>query len=287
MSVRVSRARAVVARGRRPAVVARVAGISRQAIYRPLSRRPASAGPGRGRPGDDAIVEVAKQNPTDGTRMVAAIAAQALGEAVNRKRVQRVMRSHKLLQPTRGSGRRRRPGFFRVTRPDELWHLDMTKVWTAQHGWVYLHAMVDCCTREIPGWSLELRCRDDEAIDVVEAAVLARGIRPGELTLGSDNGSQFTSKDFRRHLSARGITHRRGGYRDPESQAFIESWFGQFKKRCAWRAEWETLDQARAEIAAYIDEYHHRPHSGLGYRTPRQVAATWRGSEEDLQTRAT
>jgi hypothetical protein len=39
-----------------------------------------------------------------------------------------------------------------------LWHLDMTKVWTAQHGRVYLHAIIDCCTREITGWSLELRC---------------------------------------------------------------------------------------------------------------------------------
>jgi len=47
------------------------------------------------------------------------------------------------------------------------------------------------------------------------------------------NGSQFTSRDFHRHVSARRVTHRRGGYRDPESQAFIESWFGQFKKRCA------------------------------------------------------
>jgi len=267
-------------------VVAKVAGISRQAIYRPPTRRPAAAGPGRVGPDDQAIVEVAKANATDGTRMVAAIASRELGKPVNRKRVQRVMRTHKLLQPTRGSGRRRRPGFFRVTRPDELWHIDMTKVWTAQHGWVYLHAMVDCCTREITGWNLELRCRDDEAIDAVEEAVLARGVRPGELTLGSDNGSQFTSRDFRRHLSARGITHRRGGYRDPESQAFIESWFGQFKKRCAWRAEWETIDQARTEIGAYIDAYHHRPHSGLGYRTPREVASTWRDTP-DLQTRAT
>lgn len=286
MSVRVSRARAVVATGRRPTIVAAVAGISRQAIYRPISRRPAAAGPGRVGPDDAAIVEVAKANATDGTRMVAALASRELGRPVNRKRVQRVMRAHKLLQPTRGSGRRRRPGFFRVKRPDELWHIDMTKVWTAQHGWVYLHAMIDCCTREIPGWNLELRCRDDEAIDAVEHAVLARQVRPGELTLGSDNGSQFTSRDFRQHLSARGITHRRGGYRDPESQAFIESWFGQFKKRCAWRAEWETIEQARAEIAHYIETYHHRPHSGLGYRTPREVAATWRGTD-DLQTRAT
>lgn len=71
-------------------------------------------------------------------------------------------------------------------RPDALWHLDMTKVWTAEHGWVYLHAIIDCCTREITGWSLELRCRDDEAITCVEAAVVARGIRPGRLTLGTD-----------------------------------------------------------------------------------------------------
>jgi putative transposase len=66
----------------------------------------------------------------------------------------------------------------------------MTKVWTAHHGWVYLHAIIDCCTRELVGWSLELRCRDDEAIACVEAAVMDRGVRPGQLTLGTDNGSQ-------------------------------------------------------------------------------------------------
>lgn len=286
MSVRVSRARAVVATGRRPAVVARVAGISRQSIYRPISTRPAAAGPGRGRPGDEAIVEVAKANPTDGTRMVAALASRELGEAVNRKRAQRVMRAHKLLQPTRSLDRRRRPGFFRVTRPDELWHMDMTKVWTAAHGWVYLHVIVDCCTREIAGWSIDVRTRAEEAVGCVEGALLGRGVKAGMLVLGTDNGSQFTARDFRKHLSARGVTHRRGGYRDPESQAFIESWFGQFKKRCAWRAEWETIEAARTEITAYIDRYHHRPHSGLGYRTPAEVAETWRRIQ-DLQTEAT
>ncbi len=64
------------------------------------------------------------------------------------------------------------------------------------------------------------------------------------------------------------------------------SWFGQFKKRCAWRAEWETIEHARSDIAAYIDTYHHRPHSGLGYRTPAQVATTWR-NQPHLQTEAT
>ena len=66
----------------------------------------------------------------------------------------------------------------------------MTKVWTAQHGWVYLHAIVDCRTRELVGWSVDLRCRDDEAIAVVEAAIVRRRVEPGRLTLGSDYGSQ-------------------------------------------------------------------------------------------------
>jgi len=285
VSTRVSRARAVVATGRKPAVVARVARVSRQALYRPIKRRPAGAGPGRGRPGDAAIVEVARANPVDGTRMVAALASRELGIPVNRKRVQRVMRTHGLLQRSRNSDRRRRPGYFRVTRPDELWHMDMTKVWTAAHGWVYLHVIVDCCTRRVAGWTVDVRTRSAEAIGCVEAAVLAHGIVPQQLTLGTDNGSQFTSRDFRKHLSARGITHRRGGYRDPESQAFIESWFGQFKKRCAWRTEWETIEDARTAIAAYVDSYHRRPHSGLGYRTPTEVARAW--ADPDLQTAAT
>ena len=93
-------------------------------------------------------------NPTAGTRMVAALASRELARPVNRKRVQRVMRAHQLLQPTRSSDRRRRPGFFRVTRPNELWHMDMTKVWTAQHGWVYLHTIIDCCSTAAPERSL-------------------------------------------------------------------------------------------------------------------------------------
>jgi len=114
----------LTAEGYAPSVVARVAGISRQAIYRTPSRRPALADAGKGRPGDESIVEVARAYPTDGTPMVAALGSRRLGQPVNRKRAQRIMRSHRLLEPTRSTGRRRRPGFFRVTRPDELWHMD-------------------------------------------------------------------------------------------------------------------------------------------------------------------
>ncbi len=286
MRVRVARSRELVAKGYALATVARVLQVTRQAIYRVPKPRTA---PQRRPPVDDverAIVQVAEANPTDGYRMVWALTRRKLGRAVNRKRVLRVMREHRLIQRRRSVPRRRRPGFFKVTRPAELWHMDMTAIWVAEHGWFYLNAIIDCCTREIVGWNLDLRCRATEAIAVIERAVAEQGVAPGTLTLGTDNGSAFTARKFRAVLSALGVRHRRGGYRDPESQAFIESWFSKLKERCVWRHEFETLDQAREVIAAYIDRYHDRPHSSLAYRTPREVRAEWDDADQPLQKAA-
>jgi putative transposase len=276
--MRVARSRELVARGFAVAAVARVLQISRQALYRTPTSRTAPQRRPVSDPVEQAIVEEALANQTDGYRMVCAFVRRRLGMPVNRKRVLRVMRERKLIQRRRPLERRRRPGFFRVERPRQLWQLDMTSIWVAEHGWCYLNAIIDCCTREIVAWQLELRCRADEAIAVVERAATVHGIEPGELTLGSDNGSAFTARRFKARLVELGIRHRRGGYRDPESQAFIESWFGKLKEREVWLNEYETLDDARRGIGGYVDRYHHRPHSGLNYQTPDEVRRTW----EDL-----
>ena len=39
-------------------------------------------------------------------------------------------------------------------------------------------------------------------------------------------------------------------------------------------------------IAAYIDHYHDRAHSGLDYRTPREVRKTWDDAQDALQKAA-
>jgi putative transposase len=278
VSERVARSRELVARGFAVAAVTRVLQVSRQAVYRTPKPRTAPQRRPPADPVEAAIVEEAIANQTDGYRMVTAFVRRKLGRPVNRKRVLRVMRERKLIQRRRPLERRKRPGFFRVERPRQLWQLDMTSIWVAEHGWCYLNAIIDCCTREIVAWQLELRCRADEAIAVVDRAAAEHGIQPGELVLGTDNGSAFTARRFRARLGELGIRHRRGGYRDPESQAFIESWFGKLKEREVWLNEYETLDDARRGIGGYVDRYHHRPHSRLGYRTPDEVRRTW----EDL-----
>lgn len=50
-----------------------------------------------------------------------------------------------------------------------------------------------------------------------------------------------------------------------------------------WRNEFETIDQVRAAIGAYVDHYHDRPHLGIDYRTPKDVRQTW----EDAGKRST
>ena len=71
--MRVTRARELVAEGYRPSAVARVAQISRQAIYRTPKPRRAPAAPARP-PAcevEAAIIAEAEANPTDGYRMSA------------------------------------------------------------------------------------------------------------------------------------------------------------------------------------------------------------------------
>ena len=81
----------------------------------------------------------------------------------------------------------------------------MTSIWVAEHGWSYLNAIIDCCTREIVGWELSLRCRAVEAIAVVETSRLRARHPARELTLGTDNGSAFVARATRLVLSGLGV----------------------------------------------------------------------------------
>jgi hypothetical protein len=124
VSARVSRGPRFRHRQPQPAVVARVARVSRQALYRPLTVRSAGAGPDRGRPSDQRIADVASASPDHGTRTGAALASRELGRPVNRERARWVLREHKLLQAIirgsvsiRGLLGRERPALDRSNKP--------------------------------------------------------------------------------------------------------------------------------------------------------------------------
>jgi hypothetical protein len=137
----------------------------------------AAVGPGRVGLDDARIVEVAKQHATNGTRMVAALASRELGWPVNRKRVQREMRAQAVAAD---AGQRSAPpaGVLpghaprRALAPRHDQGVDRgARLGLPTRDRRLLH-------REIAGWNLKLRCRDDEAIATVEAAVRRRPFGP-------------------------------------------------------------------------------------------------------------
>ncbi len=154
----------------------------------------------------------------------------------------------------------------------------MTTVWAGPStGWSYMVSVIDCCTREILGWNLILRCRSSEALLAPERAVmnhLPHGTRGLGLTLTTDNGTQFTSTRSVETLNRLGIQHRRTAYNHPEGNSYIERFHRSLKEEEVWINEYQSFDHARQSIALWIEEYDHdRPHRGLQGRTPHESSA--------------
>ena len=137
-----------------------------------------------------------------------------------------------------------------AAEPNQIWQSDMTKIWAGPAvGWAYLVCVIDCCTREIVGWNLSHRCRTEDALAAVEQAVLNRlpaGSREANLTLTTDNGTQFTSTRFIETLNRLGITHRRTAYHHTEGNSYIERFHRSLKEEEVWTSEYRSLEEARA-----------------------------------------
>jgi putative transposase len=82
-------------------------------------------------------------------------------QAVNKKRILRLMREHQLLVPpnlrlkAKRTPTRSKP---KPLRPNEWWGIDMTKVLVEGFGWVYVVIVLDWYTKKIVGYQAGLRC---------------------------------------------------------------------------------------------------------------------------------
>jgi putative transposase len=109
----------------------------------------------------------------------------------------------------------------------------------------------------------------------VEQAVLDRmpaRSRETDLTLITDNETQFTSSRFMEILAQLGITHRRTAYHYAEGNSDIERFHRSLKEEEVWTLEYGSLTEARESIGRYLAEYNQdRPYRGVGNRTPHEA----------------
>ena len=61
----------------------------------------------------------------------------------------------------------------------------------------------------------------------------------------------------------------------PEQNGMIERFFRTLKEECLWHHRFTSRDEAFLVIAPWLEKYHtERPHSALGYLTPKELAET-------------
>jgi len=171
---------------------------------------------------------------------------------------------------------------MRPTRPNQGWQIDMTSLPLSDLTPLFLVTVVDCCTREVVGWTLERRCRAGEWTAAARMALEARGMmekatcRELGLVLRSDNGSQPCSKKSVEFLAAHGVQGQYTGYDAPDDNAYVERVIRTIKEEAIWANLWDTLDEARRAIEDYVAYYNERRiHSALDYQTPSEVAAAF------------
>ena len=143
-------------------------------------------------------------------------------------------------------------------------------------GWLYLATVIDCHTREIVGWSMADHMRTSLVCDAITMAAGRGRLQPGAI-FHSDRGSQYSSAEFASHLGVFNLRGSMGKVGQCWDNAMAESFFAALKTELIYRTVFPTRAKARRAIAEYIEVFYNRVrlHSGLGYKTPAEVAASF------------
>ena len=235
---------------------------------------------------EENIQQISLQRPTYGTRRMAAMLTRILGRPVNRKRVQRIFRKMDYITPSKSKKEiiRSKVSTIKADRPNQVWEADLTYVHCGIDGWVYLFNVFDVFTREWVGYCFDLSAVKENAIISVENALVThKDIVPQQdLVIRTDNGSQYTSKAFRKSLSVLGLKLEHIYYNTPEQNGHIESFHKTLKKEYIWPNDFQNYQEAESAIKdAFVDYNQNRIHSALRYLTPYEFISKWKMQHEE------
>jgi len=221
--------------------------------------------------------ELYLQHPFYGSRKMA-LALKARDHAVNRKRVQRLMRLMGLeaLAPKPSTSRshpehKKYPYLLRglaVTRANHVWAADITYIPLAM-GFCYLMAVVDWFSRAVLAWRLSNTLDVGFCVEALEDALANFGVPD---IFNTDQGVHFTSEDFTTALLAHDVRISMDGKGRCLDNVLVERLWRSLKYEEVYLHAYEDVRVARAGIGRYVRFFNQeRPHQSLGYRTPMAV----------------
>jgi putative transposase len=147
--------------------------------------------------------------------------------AINRKRVQRLMREMGIqaLYPRKttvpGVGHKIYPYLLRrvkIARVNQVWSTDITYV-PMQRGFMYLVAIMDWYSRYVLSWRVSNTLETRFCLEALDEALERYGAPE---IFNTDQGSQFTSEAFTGRLESTGIAISMDGRKRALENVFIE-----------------------------------------------------------------
>jgi putative transposase len=202
----------------------------------------------------------------------------AMGFSVSRDRVRRLMRKAGIRAVYRrprttipAQGHKVYPyllGGLVIDRPNQVWAADITYIPMAR-GFVYLVAIMDWYSRRVLSFRLSNTMSADFCVEALEEALALYG--PPEI-FNTDQGSQFTGKDFIGVLEDAGIKISMDGKGRWLDNVFIERLWRSVKYEEVYLRAYDTVAEARAGLRKYFGFYNsRRTHQSLDRQTPDQV----------------
>jgi putative transposase len=233
--------------------------------YRYLSRR--SDEPLRSR-----LVELAREKPRFGYRRLHVLLSRS-GERVNHKRLHRIYRAAGLMIRRKKRKHCTRAGkpLLERTAANQEWALDFVHDAVECGRTIRVLTVVDAYTRECLALEVDTSFASRRVVRVLEQIIAERGLPQ---SIRCDNGPELTSRHFLAWAIERQIEllHIQPG--KPTQNGRLESFNGKLREECLRVSWFQNLFDARRKIAAWQKEYNEeRPHSSLGYRTPKEFAA--------------
>ncbi|MEU8810684.1 IS3 family transposase [Streptomyces violaceoruber] len=222
---------------------------------------------------------------SDGTYGVPRITAELRetgDEAVNHKRVARIMRAsglegvrlrrrHRTTVPDPAAAKA--PDLigrdFTAAEPNTKYVGDITYLPLDGGKFCYLATVIDLASRRLAGWAIAGHMRADLVTDALAAAIRTRGSLAGSI-MHTDHGAQYSSRAFAQACRSAGVRRSMSAIGSSADNALAESFNATFKRETLQgRKSWPNEREARLDAFRWLHRYNtRRRHSRLGQRSP-------------------
>lgn len=220
----------------------------------------------------EAVVGYALRHPKEGYRRLAWMMIDEDVAYVSPSSVYRILRDADLLYRWKRSRKSGEPP-PEPTQPNERWHTDLMYL-RVEDTWYFLVTVLDAYSRYVVHWELLTTMTAAAVRMVVQDALKKTGASPEIVT---DNGTQFTAKDFKELVRDFELEHIRIRTYHPESNGKLERFHRSTRDELD-EQELRNLGRAREVIGRWVEFYNaERLHAALNYLPPAEY---WAGDPE-------